>query len=131
MNKFQDLWDHPLDTIRWSENAPEGMGWTEHKFGIIDVFVQAAHKIFATTQHRPERMDIFVGLGHPLSIIECLPGFSLYEEDLATPNIVGMLNGWLRIVKDPYKILPVNFMLLVAEGKSVRIEVLPFRETSS
>lgn len=92
------------DTFNMATGAADTVGYTEHLLSLVNQFVVAGNKIFASTG-RATGQWLVIGL-HVADIIETLPGF------VATPGMpnglvkgvymAGTLNGRFAIFKDPF-----------------------------
>jgi hypothetical protein len=92
------------DSFNTATGAADTVGYTEHLLSMVNQFVVAGNKIFASTG-RATGQWLVIGL-HVADIIETLPGF------VATPGMpnglvkgvymAGTLNGRFAIFKDPF-----------------------------
>jgi hypothetical protein len=83
--------------VTWPLTPPGGIGWTEHKLSLVDVFIQGSNNIFELTR-RGQPNWIIMGL-RVSNVVESLPGFKP-SPDMSTPTGVipaGVLNGHWKI----------------------------------
>jgi hypothetical protein len=106
------------DAYNRATGATDSVGYTEHLLSLVNQFVVAGNKIFASTG-RATGQWIVIGLS-VADIIETLPGFVPVP---GMPNgmtkgvyMAGTLNGRWSIYKDPF--FPSNQWLMGYKGGS-------------